>query len=224
MPIRQILPATAFACLALAAPGLAQTSGCPSAPAVDGVYIEFQDRLVRHQQLSNGMTAEFEITEDQAFLYEYRTYPVGLLSESWEITEGRVSPGSFETVTLSGAPVPPPHPAPGVTWSGEETSRFADGTVYRFRTSVAVGEVDVLAIGACQYASLPITVARTDLDNGAVTYDALVYLRDLGIVVYLGGGDQITSISYDLPVSIGTRPPVAGAAGQPGQPPRVDTK
>jgi len=206
--------------LALPLPVLAQGGACPSGAAVDGVYARYADRVVRYQRLSDGQTAELEIYTEDGASYEYRNHPLGLVLESWETANGLAVDDGIETVTYTGAI---PAPAAGVTWSGEEVSRFSDGSELRFTTSVTVEAQDVFPIGPCQYVALPITVSRVQSGTGEPSVDAFVHLPDLGVTLYLGGGSSVADIAYDLPSGISNRPPLQGG-GTMGATRPPDTK
>ena len=204
-------------CMALVTQTATAQGACPSGLANDGVYVSYADRVVRYERLSTGLTAEFETAFDGSFVYGYRTHPIGLVETSWELQGGRIVAGSFETVQLEGAALP--QPAPGMTWNGIETSRFTDGSVTTFQTSVLVEDMDVLEIGGCQYSGLPITVTRINQSDGVTSQDAFGYFPDLGVVMFLGFGDGIDNVSFDLPVAISDLPPNADGSG-----PVLDTK
>lgn len=214
-----ILLAALMASVAMAPMVLADSKDCPSGPAVDGVYLAFDTRVVRHERLADGGTAEMEFFTDDGSLFEYRTHPLGLILASWEIVRGEIVVETQEMVSFPDTSQDLPHPAPGLTWSGTEQVRYTDGTGYRYQTTVTVEDQDVFPIGACQYVALPIRVERRDLDTNDLLIDESVYLTELGIVVHVGYNEVGSTVTYDLPREIGRRPPAPAAGGA-----QVDSK
>jgi hypothetical protein len=199
-----------------ALPGLAAAQvACPAGTARDGVWIEFPDRLVESRVLSDGRIQEMEYLFEEGGIYGYITLPMGLVVESWALQDGRVPADERESVTYSGTPDPVPFPAPGVRFDGIETSRYADGGEMRYSLSAVVGAAQPVGIGACSYTGLPVDVTRVEM-GGPAYRDAMMYLVDLGITLYLGFSDDGSDPVPLMPVSISSLPPVAGAVSTPG--------
>ncbi len=207
----------------LAQGALAQAPDCPTGPAIDGVYVGFEDRTVRYQRLSDGTTSEFEMFEREGGgLFQFHTHPIGLILESWEVSQGRIATGSHETVTLTGTLAVPPAPTPGVSWSGVEESRFSDGSVTRFSTTAIVQQPQSFMIGACQYTGLPTFVTRVEVSSSDQSVDAAMHVVELGVTIYLGTSGSMDDAAQDFPIYIGARP--LGEGQTPGPSGRVDNK
>ncbi len=193
--------------------GVAQTEACPSGPAVDGVYISFAEHVVRLELRSDGTLSERETGFDGSYEVEFRTHPLGLILESWDLENGRRDLDTTETVTLTGTPSVLPFAAPGVRWEGTEVSTLMNGSEERFSTSVFVStETDVFPMGACQYPAHSVMVTRIQIGSVEPETEEHVFIPELGITLYLGipGGDE-----YELPTAISTRPPGTGTLSPP---------
>ena len=197
-----------FALMLSANMAQAQAPDCPSVVGDGGVYVTFADRFVHYELLDDGLISERETYFDDDTIYAYRSHPIGVWFESWEIYDDRVIDDSHETVSLTGTPATLPDPASGVVWNGVETSTYKDGFSTTYTTQIVVDQPTTITIGACRYSMLPITVNRVDVDEREVIVDALGYLDTLGITIYLGyGADVGGPIDYDMPTTIGVRPP-----------------
>lgn len=204
--------ATALAlCLAQPLLAQAQPSDCPSGPAIEPIYMEYPDRVVRYQRLDDGNTSEVEIVFGDATVFEYRTHPIGLIVESWEVQGGGIVRGTTETATMQGTPDPLPAPAPGAIWDGLEITALTDGTDMRVSVSLSVGAPEPFVIGPCSYTSLPITMNRVDIDFQSLTTTRLMVIRELGITIYLGDLDTDGTPTFAPPISISTVQPAAMA-------------
>lgn len=189
---------------------------CPSGVARDGVWLAFPDRAVLTRVLSDGRMAEIEFAQDGSYVYEYRTLPVGLVTESWALENGFASREDRETVSYVGTPATVPLPAPGARFDGIETARYPDGSETRSSVSLIVGQAGPVSIGGCAYTGLPIDVTRVDLQGGLPQRDSMMHLTELGLTIYLGFSEGSDPVQNALPLSISLDPPPVGGAAAPG--------
>lgn len=202
--------------------GLATASGaaaqgtCPTGVARDGVWFDFPDRAVLTRVLSDGRVEELEFGHDGSYIYMYHALPIGLVAQSWSIENGYAPQIEDETVSHAGTPNPVPLPAAGVRYDGISSSRYGDGSDSRATVNVVVGAARTVQIGACSYTAHDVAVTRTDLQGGLPQNDAMLFLPDLGITVFLGFSEGNEPPDNALPLSVSLtppRPPGGGGAG-----------
>lgn len=195
-------------CLGLLAPlAAAAQSDCPQGLARDGVWLEFPDRAVLTRVMADGRINEMEFAHDGSYIYGYLTLPSGLVVEGWALENGYSPSSEHETVTYVGTPDPVPVPAPGVRFDGISTSTYGDGSVVRSTVNLVVGEPQPVTIGDCTYTGLPVDVTRVEMGGGVPQRDAMMYLSELGLTIYLAFAEMDAPTEVELPISISLDPP-----------------
>lgn len=195
------------ATLSAAGPALAE---CPAgrSAGVQGVVIDFGENIRRYHLRDDGTTFETDYATDGSYVWEYLTHPSGLVLESWEIVTGRVVPENTELVTYDGGIPSLPQPVTGMAWNSFQMATYGNGDVVRSAVSIEIAPSEPYVIGACSYDSLPITVRRLNVGDNDLYFDRLVYLSDLGIVLFLGGASAGETPVLSQPISIGFFPPI----------------
>ncbi|PWK62871.1 hypothetical protein [Roseicyclus mahoneyensis] len=187
--------------------GAAAQGICPTGVARDGVWFDFPDRSVLTRVLSDGRVEEIEFGHDGSYMYVYRALPIGLVVESWSIENGYAPRNEEETVSFLGTPNPVPDPMAGVRYDGISTLRFGDGSESRATVNVVVGEARTVDIGGCSYTAHDVAVTRVDLDGGLPQNDAMLFLPDLAVTLFLGFSEGDVPPEDALPLSVSLTPP-----------------
>ncbi|MGP1358622.1 hypothetical protein [Roseicyclus sp.] len=194
----------------------AAQQACPTGRATDGVWFQFQDRTVLTRVLSTGRNLEIEFMgEETNEVHGFETIPLGLATESWFLSAGLVPTGERKTATFSGLPDPAPVPAPGMRFDGVETARYDDGTTETQGFTLVVGNAQPVFIGACGYTGLPIDVTWQPVGGEPPHIEAMMYLPDLGVTIYLGFTTDGSRPVPSMPLSVSTQPPLASAVPLP---------
>ena len=191
---------------------------CPTGLATDGVWFQFPDRTVLTRVLSGGRNLEIEFMgEETNEIHGFETIPLGLATESWFLSAGLVPVGERKTATHTGLPNPPPPPAPGMRFDGVESARYDDGTSETQAFTIIVGNAQPVFIGSCGYTGLPIDVTWQPVGGEPPHIEAMMYLPDLGVTMYLGFTTDGSRPIPTMPLAISAQPPSVGAV--PPSPP-----
>lgn len=186
---------------------------CPAGIARDGVWVDFPDRAVLSRVLSDGRIHEMEFGHDGSFLNVYVTNALGLVEQSWSLTNGYAPADQIERLTYAGTPATMPLPAPGVRFDGMVTSAFGDLAPTRSSINVVVGPAQPVVIGGCSYTGSPVEVVRVEMGGGTPQRDSMMHLSELGLTIYLGFAEGTSPAENALPLSISLDPPSGVAVG-----------
>jgi hypothetical protein len=201
-----LLSALLGTCLpAFAQEALAQPA-CPRGPAAleAGVTVRFAAMEIAYRRAGEDRLRETERHADGE-VWVYLSHPSGVVFESWaERPDGSPDEDTRERLSWDFASGHPPDPAPGTNWIAKEVPEGGDASLVAF----TFGPVRRIEIGGCAYDAIRVTETRTDLGPAADPpwINHIEHLPELGLSIYLGGGELGATPELETPVAISGKP------------------
>ncbi|MEM9318526.1 MAG: hypothetical protein AAGA70_05920 [Pseudomonadota bacterium] len=195
----------------------AASAQCPTtfADASHGVFVQFDDYVVRYDRRPDGVVEELEFDTENETGYRYLSQHGILVLESWEMQFGAANLSTYEVISYD-QPLPTQITA-GMVYSTGTLVQYGSEAPYREPLTITVGPQSTQQIGACAMQVMQVEMRTGPAGDEYIS--SFTFFPALGFGVFIGGGPLGGQQDMYPPTYIGTQPPMLAAAPPLNTPP-----